>query len=231
MEIETKIFDIKKVRKVLEKNDIDPKRVCDITDFLFDLSCFSMKDWRYTLPKGSKSWLLGIGTISVEIPDTEILMDIRDFSENRYAKGSKIRLRLVDSVPYITIKWPKQTRKGVKSREEIETRIGSLSAMMTLLLLSGAQLTKSIARVREIYVIPRYGDVELVIDKFDSAHGILEYAEIECPSEDILHDVLKKLFKIHPDDISDSGITELHDKKMEKSVSHKIEELEEMIDD
>lgn len=231
MEIETKIFDIKKVRKVLEKNDIDPKRICDITDFLFNLSDFSMKDWRYTLPRWSKSWLLGLGTLSVEIPDVEVLMDIRDFAENRYAKGSKIRLRLVDVVPYITIKWPKQTKQWVKSREEIETRIGSISGMMMILLTSWAKLIKSISRVREIYYIPKYDDVELVIDKFDSAHGILEYAEIECPSEAVLHELLQKVFKIDMDDISDEGITGLHNKKLEKSVSQKIKNLEEIMGD
>lgn len=59
MEIETKIFDIKKVRKILEKKNIQPKRICDITDFLFDITDFSPTDWRYTLPTGKNSGLLG----------------------------------------------------------------------------------------------------------------------------------------------------------------------------
>jgi predicted adenylyl cyclase CyaB len=137
------------------------------------------------------------------VPDTDYLMDIREFMEHRYTKGSKLRLRLVDTVPYITVKGPKKIQKGIKSREEIETRIGSFSAMMQLLLNSGAELKKSIGRIREIYHIPNYKHVELVIDRFDSAHGLLEYAEIECSSEDELHEVLKKVFKIDPDTISD----------------------------
>ena len=104
MEIETKIFDIKKVRKVLEKKDITPKRICDITDFFFRIGDFSADNWRYTLPEGKKSGLLGLGNISVEVPDTDLLMQIRDFAERGFARGSKIRLRTVDSVPYITIK-------------------------------------------------------------------------------------------------------------------------------
>jgi len=229
MEIETKIFDIERVRKVLKKNKVKPKRICDIADFIFDLWDFSPSEWRYSLPVGGKSWLLGLKTLSVEMPDTDDLMDIREFMEHRYTKGSKIRLRLVDTIPYITIKGPKKTQKGIKSREEIETRIGSLSSIMQLLLMSGAVLQKSIGRVREVYHLPGYKNVELVIDKFDSAHGILEYAEIECGSEEELHEVLRKVFKIDPESISDKGITHLHDKKMEKAVSRRLELLEEMI--
>ncbi|MBP7773575.1 hypothetical protein KA071_00625 [Candidatus Gracilibacteria bacterium] len=231
MEIETKIFDIKQVRKVLRKKEIEPKRVCDVMDFIFDISHFSPKNWRYTLPVGKKSGLLGLGVISVEVPDTDVLMQIRDFCERWAGKGSKIRLRTVDSVPYITIKGPKQTKKGVKSREEIETRIGSLSTMMQILLDSGAVLEKSIARIREIYDIPKYKQVELVIDTFSSAHDTLEYAEIECSSEEELYTVLKKVFEINPDSISDAGITELHAKKIKKSVSRKLEALEELVGD
>jgi predicted adenylyl cyclase CyaB len=231
MEIETKIFDIKKVRKVLEKKDIEPKRICDITDFFFRIGDFSADSWRYTLPEGKKSGLLGLGNISVEVPDTDLLMQIRDFAERGFARGSKIRLRTVDSVPYITIKWPKKTQKGIKSREEIETRIGSLSSMMQILLDSGAELDKSLGRIREIYHLPGYKNVELVIDSFQSAHGILEYAEIECSSEEELATVLKKVFKMDIADMSDEGITGLHDKKMETSVSRRIEALEELIED
>ena len=165
------------------------------------------------------------------MPDTESLMQIRDFSERGFVRGAKIRLRTVDTIPYITIKGPKLTKKGIKSREEIETRIGSLSAMMQILLDSGARLEKSITRIREIYYLPGYEDVEIVIDTFNSAHDILEYAEIECSSEKELHQVLKKVFQIHPEDISDSGITELHAKKMKKSVSRKLEALEEEVGD
>lgn len=86
MEIETKIFDIKKVRKVLEKKDIQPKRICDITDFFFRIGDFSVDKWRYTLPAGKKSGLLSLGNISVEIPDTDLLMQIRDFAERGFAK-------------------------------------------------------------------------------------------------------------------------------------------------
>lgn len=231
MEIETKIFDIKKVRKVLKKRDIEPKRICDIVDFIFDIGDFSPVNWLYTLPVGKKSGLLSLWIVSVEVPDTDALVEIRDFSENRYGKGSKIRLRAVDGVDYITIKGPKKTRKGVKSREEIETRIGSLSAMMRILLDSGAKLEKSISRVREIYHLPGYKHVEVVIDTFASAHGTLEYAEIECSSEKELHTVLKKVFQIDPSSISDAGITELHAKKVKKSVSRRLEALEEMVGD
>ena len=103
--------------------------------------------------------------------------------------------------------------------------------MMRVLLDSGAVLDKSITRIREIYHLPGYKNVELVIDIFTSAHDILEYAEIECSSEKELHTVLKKVFQIDPEDISDAGITELHAKKMKKSVSRKLEELEEMVGD
>jgi hypothetical protein len=58
MEIETKIFDIKKVRKVLDKKGIEPHRVCDITDFLFDIADFSPRKWSYILPKAKKSGVL-----------------------------------------------------------------------------------------------------------------------------------------------------------------------------
>ncbi len=231
MEIETKIFDIKKIRKTLKKKGIEPKRVCDIVDYIFDVSHFSANKWTYTLPKNKTSWRLSLGDSSLEIPDTEVLMQIRDFFDGGFLKWSKIRLRTVDLVPYITVKWPKKTTRGVKSREEIETRIGSLSAMMRILLDSGAVLEKSISRVREIYYIPGYEDVEVVIDTFTSAHDTLEYAEIECSSEKELHAVLKKVFQIDPDDISDAGITELHAKKMKKSVSRKLEALEEIIED
>jgi predicted adenylyl cyclase CyaB len=231
MEIETKIFDIKKVRKVLQKKQIEPRRVCDIVDYLFDIDNFSPIDWRYVLPIGKKSWLLGRGTISVEVPDTEMLIQIRDFCERWGGKWSKIRLRTVDDIPYITIKGPKKTKKWVKSREEIETRIGSLSDMMQILLHSGAIFVKSISRIREIYHIPPYKHVELVIDTFSLAHDTLEYAEIECSSEDELHTVLEKVFHIDTSDISDAGITELHAKKIKKSVSRKLEALEELVGD
>lgn len=231
MEIETKIFDIKRVRKVLDKKDIEPKRVCDVVDYIFDIADFSPNAWRYTLPTQKKSGLLGHQTLGVEIPDTDILVQIRDFTERGLARGSKIRLRTVDTVPYITIKGPKKTRKGIKSREEIETRIGSLSTMMQILLDSGAKLVKSIARIREIYHLPGYRGVELVIDTFASAHDTLEYAEIECSSERELHTILKKVFQIDPEDISDAGITGLHDKKMKKSVSRKLSALEEIVGD
>lgn len=104
----------------------------------------------------------------------------------------------------MTIKGPKKTRKGVKSREEIELKIGSLSAMMQMLLDSGAQLQKALGRIREVYHIPGYKEVELVIDSFQSAHGILEYAEIECSSEEELATVLKKVFKMDIADMSDA---------------------------
>ncbi len=158
-------------------------------------------------------------------------MQIRDFSDRGFRSGSKIRLRTVDMVSYITIKGPKKTNKGIKSREEIETRIGSLSSMMQILLDSGALLEKSITRIREIYHLPEYKNVEVVIDTFASAHDTLEYAEIECSSEKELHTVLKKVFQIDPENISDAGITELHAKKMKKSVSRKLEELEEEVGD
>lgn len=231
MEIETKIFNIKQVRKVLRKKEIKPKRVCDVMDYIFDITHFSPKNWRYTLSVGKKSGLLGLGVTSVEVPDTDALMQIRDFCDRWTGKGVKIRLRTVDSVPYITLKGPKQTKKGVKSREEIETRIGSLSTMMQILLDSGAILEKSIARIREIYDIPKYKHVELVIDVFSSAHDTLEYAEIECSSEEELHTVLEKVFHIDASDISDAGITELHAKKIKKSVSRKLEALEELVGD
>lgn len=229
MEIETKIFDIKKVRKVLEKKEITPKRICDITDFFFRIADFSAKNWKYALPRDKESGVLSLGIVSVEIPDTEILIQIRDFAERGFAKWSKIRLRSVDGVPYITIKWPKKTQKGIKSREEIETRIGSLSDMMQLLLMSGARFEKGIGRIREIYHLPGYSEVELVIDSFQSAHGILEYAEIECSSEEELATVLKKVFKMDIADMSHVGITGLHNKKMEKWVSRKIQALEELL--
>lgn len=231
MEIETKIFDLKKIRKVLKKKSIGPKRVCDIVDFIFDRGDFSPANWFYTLPVGKKSGLLSLWMLSVEVPDTEALMEIRDFSENRYGTGSKIRLRTVDGVPYITMKWVKQIKKGVKSREEIETRVGSLSVMMQILLDSGAILEKSISRIREIYHLPGYKGVELVIDIFALAHDTLEYAEIECSSEKELHTVLKKVFQIDSSAISDAGITGLHAKKIKKSVSRRLEALEEMVGD
>lgn len=111
MEIETKIFNIKQVRKVLRKKEIKPKRVCDVMDYIFDITHFSPKNWRYTLPVGKKSGLLGLGVTSVEVPDTDALMQIRDFCDRWTGKGTKIRLRTVDSVPYITLKGPKQTKK------------------------------------------------------------------------------------------------------------------------
>jgi hypothetical protein len=86
MEIETKIFDIKKVRKVLEKKDITPKRICDITDFFFRINHFRADEWRYTLPKGKQSGLLSSGDVSVEVPDTELILQIRDFAERGFPK-------------------------------------------------------------------------------------------------------------------------------------------------
>lgn len=231
MEIETKVFDIEKIRKVLRKRDIQPNRVCDVVDYIFDIGDVSAENWIYRLPEAKKSGLLSFWDACVEVPDTEVLMQIRDFSERWFVSGSKVRLRTVDTVPYITIKGPKKTKKWIKSREEIETSIGSLSSMMQILLNSGSKLQKTITRIREIYHLPWYSDVEVVIDVFASAHGTLEYAEIECSSEEELHAVLKKVFQIDPADISDAGITELHAKKMNKSVSRRLEALEEEVGD
>jgi adenylate cyclase class IV len=119
----------------------------------------------------------------------------------------------------------------VKSREEIETRIGSLSDMMLILLASGAQLEKSIARIREIYHLPNYAHTELIIDILRSAHGKLEYAELECQSEEELHTILDQVFDMDHNDISDTGITDLHTKKMEKSVSRRLSALEDLVGD
>ncbi len=44
MEIETKVFDIKKIRKVLKKKDIQPKRVCDVVDYIFDIGDVSAEN-------------------------------------------------------------------------------------------------------------------------------------------------------------------------------------------
>jgi hypothetical protein len=103
--------------------------------------------------------------------------------------------------------------------------------MMQILLMSGAVLEKSIARVRETYHIPHYKNAELVIDRLESAHDALEYAEIECSSEKELMTILEDVFHIDPADISDVGITDLHSKKMKKSFSRKLEALEEMVGD
>jgi hypothetical protein len=73
MEIETKIFDIKKIRKVLQKKKIEPKRVADIVDFLFSLEDFSSNNWDYEHAVGKKSGHLSLGDVSVEIPDKEAL--------------------------------------------------------------------------------------------------------------------------------------------------------------
>ncbi len=73
MEIETKIFDTKKVRKVLKRLKIEPKSTIDVMDYFFDLRDFSTKNWRYLHPRGSHSGLLGIHGFSVEIPDTSAL--------------------------------------------------------------------------------------------------------------------------------------------------------------
>lgn len=117
----------------------------------------------------------------------------------------------------------------MKSREEVETRIGSLSTMMQILLASGAVLEKSIARIRQIYHLPGYPHAELIIDILRSAHGKLEYAEIECPSEKELHALLDEVFGMDHTDISDTGVTALHGKKMEKSVSRRLKMLEELV--
>jgi len=103
--------------------------------------------------------------------------------------------------------------------------------MMHILLSSGAKLDKSIIRIREIYDIPEHEDAELIIDRLESAHGTLEYAELECRSEIELHKILKKVFKIDPRDISDIGIADLHAKKMKQSVSRRLTELEELVED
>ncbi len=58
MEIETKIFDIKKIRKVLQKKEIHPKRICDVVDYIFDIRDFSATKWDYRLPESKKSGLL-----------------------------------------------------------------------------------------------------------------------------------------------------------------------------
>ena len=88
---------------------------------------------------------------------------------------------------------------------------------------------KSIERVREIYHLPKYADAELIIDTLRSAHGKLEYAELECQSEIELHTILDKVFRMDHTDISDTGITDLHTKKMEKSVSRRLTALEEFV--
>ncbi len=103
--------------------------------------------------------------------------------------------------------------------------------MMQILLMSGAVLEKSIARVRETYHIPHYKHAELVIDRLESAHDALEYAEIECGSEKELMTILEDVFHINPANISDEGVTDLHAKKMTKSVSRRLTALEEMVED
>ena len=101
--------------------------------------------------------------------------------------------------------------------------------MMQIILASGAVLEKSIARIREIYHLPGYPKAELIIDILRSAHGKLEYAEVECSSESELHDLLDEVFGMDYTDISDSGVTALHGKKMEKSVSRRLTALEELV--
>ena len=78
--------------------------------------------------------------------------------------------------------------------------------MMALLLASGAVLEKSITRVREIYHLPEHRHAELIIDTLHSAHDTLEYAELECPSEEELMEILEKVFHLNLDFLSDEGI-------------------------
>lgn len=103
--------------------------------------------------------------------------------------------------------------------------------MMQILLASSAVLTETISRVREIYLLPGYKHVEVVIDTFASAHGALDYAEIECSSTEELYHILEQVFHIHPESISDAGITGLHAEKMKKSVSRRLEALGELVGD
>lgn len=103
-------------------------------------------------------------------------------------------MRTIDGVPFITIKGPKKNRSGVKSREELEVKIGSLSDMTMILLQSGAKLKKSVSRIREIYEIPEYPHSELIIDTLYSAHETLEYAEIESPNLSELREIIEDVF-------------------------------------
>lgn len=100
--------------------------------------------------------------------------------------------------------------------------------MLHILLASGAILEKSIARVREIYHIPKYAHAELVIDTFVSAEDTLEYAELECSSEEMLHTILEKVFDIDSDSISDEGISGLHAKKVKQSLARRLNALAEV---
>lgn len=86
MEIETKVFNIKKIRKAIARHDMSPKRVCDITDYLFEDADFSPDQWSYMLPQKKKSGQLCLGRVCIEIPDTDVLLEIRDFSERPYRK-------------------------------------------------------------------------------------------------------------------------------------------------
>ncbi len=99
---------------------------------------------------------------------------------------------------------------------------------MQILLDSGALFTKCITRIREVYKIPHH-TAELVIDTLYSAHGNLEYAELECSSVKVLRSVLEDIFGMNKKDISHVGIGDLYDEKLEKVVTKKLKYLAEII--
>lgn len=226
MEIETKIFDTKKIRKILKKKKMSSHRVSDIHDYIFEIEDFSPDSWHFVIPENKKnSGKLLSGWENLEIPNEAGIKHMQEFFQRKSLKWCKIRIRVVDGSPYLTLKWPKNAKNGIKSREEIEVRVSSLSIMMKILLNSGAILEKTIPRTREIYLIEEFPESELVIDSFVIAGESFEYAEIESSTESELALVLEDFFEWDVNDYCDDrGIVSLHKQNAHNVVMKKLQD-------
>lgn len=225
MEIETKIFDTKKIRKILKKKKIPSLRVSDIVDYFFDLDNFSPLSWKYEYVKQNRSGKIIDWNIVVEVPDVSILKKIQFFFETSELRGCKIRIRVVDWCPYFTVKWRKNTSKWIKARDEFEISVNSLSLMMNMLLNSWAILVKSLSKTREIFSWDSVGFHELIIDSFVIAGEKFEYAEIECASHEELQKVLYQDFWLNESDFVDSWVLKIYNSYEDSLKIKRMEDL------
>lgn len=225
MEIETKIFDTKKIRKILKKKKILPHRVSDIVDYFFDLDNFSPISWKYEYVKQNKSGKIIDWNIAVEVPDVSTLKKIQIFFKISELRGCKMRIRVIDWSPYFTLKWRKNTSKWIKTRDEFEISVNSLSLLMNILLNSGAILIKSLSKTREIFFSDSMDFHELIIDSFVIAGERFEYAEIECTTYEKLQKVLYEDFGLNESDLISSWFLKIYNSYEDSLKNKRMEDL------
>ncbi len=104
MEIETKIFAVKKIRKILKKHEVEPYRVSDIVDYFFDLEDFKAHKIEVSHATKKHSGSISYKKTVVEVPDPDTLKRLEGFLLAHDNDEIKIRIRVADSIPYVTFK-------------------------------------------------------------------------------------------------------------------------------